>query len=82
MNTNLENAALQRAALMGLICSILKQEEVTLKQIHNAILNCISDLIDKEMMVGDVVDLYVAEACKERLEQEKALEDFKNILNG
>ena len=79
---NLENAALQRAALMGLMCSILKQDNVSLKQVQNAIISCFSDLIDRDLMVGDVVDLYVAEACKEHLEQERALQDVRDILGG
>ena len=79
-----ENIFRQRAALMGLLVSIFRDnsEGLTALQIKNHCAQALSYMIEQNLMVGDFVDLMTVEACQEFCEQEKAIEDANDILRG
>ena len=76
------NVAIQRACLMGLLTAILHDEgEKSLREIKGAIAETVARMIDMNVMVGDFIDFHTVEAAKEFLEQERALDQVKNLLN-
>lgn len=71
----------QRAALMGLITSILQEEqELSLIEIKLRVANAIALMIDLDSMVADEIDFHTVGACKTFLEGEQALENVKDLL--
>lgn len=80
-NPSEENIPRQRAALMGLITAIMKDEnETPLVEIKRRCANAFAYMIDQDAMVGDIVDILTAEVMQEFCLQEKALEDARNLL--
>ena len=77
----LEQAARQRAGLMGLIIGLLKEEkDLDINQVKSKIINCIGVLIDLDVMVKDEIDLEVALACEEHLEGQLLVDEAKDLL--
>ena len=78
-----ENIPLQRAGLMGLITAILHDEgEKTIQEIKQKIVASIAHMVQEDVMVGDVLDMFMVDAAKEFCEQEEAVNNVKDILNG
>ena len=77
----LEQAARQRAGLMGLIIGLLKEEkDLDINQVKSKIIHCIGVLIDLDVMVKDEIDLEVAQACKEHLEGQLLIDEVIDLL--
>ena len=80
---NEENVSKQRAALMGLITAILRdEEEKSMTEIKKIVTQTLAYLIQQDSMVGDFIDYMTVDACKEFCEQEQALDDARNLLEG
>lgn len=80
-NPSEENIPRQRAAFMGLITAIMRDEnETPLVEIKRRCANAFAYMIDQDVMVGDLIDVMTAEVMQEFCEQEKALEDARNLL--
>lgn len=72
--------SLQRVHLMAWITAMLKTEKDPIKSMSDLkrqLLVLLADMIDKEHMVKDKIDLEVAEVAKTVSEQEMMLEMFK-----
>lgn len=76
------NVGVQRAAVLGLLCNILNQEEesFTVEHVKRAIVHVIGDMIDDGHMVGDIIDLHVAKCCKDYIEKAGAVEAARDIV--
>lgn len=75
-----ENASKQRAVLMGLMAVILQDDELSVDEIKIRVVHTFGTMIDLDIMVGDVIDILVATACKEYLEQQGAVQEAEEIL--
>lgn len=74
-------ATKQRAALMGLICGILGEEdELSLTEIKQKIITAFTLMIEMEAMVHDVIDQELTTRCVDFLITEDALEEAKTFL--
>jgi uncharacterized protein (UPF0216 family) len=72
----------QRAALWGTISAILNDEQSTsVEEIKMRIVNNIGKMVDKSIMVGDKIEVFVCKDALKILEQERALDEVKDILN-
>jgi hypothetical protein len=79
---HLLNAAMQRAALMGIIAAILEDEVTeTAQSIKTRICCSLGEMIDRDIMVKDFIDVHVVAAVKNFLEQEIAVEEAKDIIS-
>lgn len=78
--TQEERTALQRAGIMGVIVSILRTEEASLNQIKQRIVASFAMMIETEAVLHDRIDLEMANACKDYLFQEQALDEIKEML--
>jgi len=78
--TKEQKVALQRAGIMGAIVSILRAEEASLEEIKQSLATMFAVMIEIEAMVGDTIDMEVADACKDFLIQEQALKEAKNLF--
>lgn len=73
----------QRAAVMGLLTSILHdEEECTLKEMKDRVLACLSTLIVFDMVVGDSIDDITFQAGKQHCKEQMALEEVREILES
>lgn len=84
LTPEMENISRQRACLMGLIASILRDssEGLTALQIKSHCAQAFAYMIEHDAMVGDFIDIVTIEACKDFLEQEKALQDVNDMIRG
>lgn len=79
---HLQKATLQRAALMGLILGMLREEEeCSLVDIKLKIAGAIGLMITTGVMVGDFIDTEVADECKSVLQAESLVRDIREFLN-
>jgi hypothetical protein len=73
----------QRVVLMAIIAGIFHvKEDTSLRDIRLRIANSFSDMIDEDIMPGDTIDFIVTAAIKQYLEEERAIEEAKEILNS
>lgn len=79
-----ELAAKQRSGLMAIVYSIfdenLKFESI--KDLRVMVLNAMSSMIDKELMVGDTIEKMVLQKMMEYAEAESAVEDAQDLINS
>lgn len=77
----LEQAARQRAGLMGLLMGLLQEKkDLDINQVKSKIANCIGVLITVNAMVMDEIDLEVAQACREHIEGQMLVDEVIDLL--
>lgn len=75
-------ASYQRAGLMGfLLCLLEEENELSMNEVKQKAVSIFTTMMSLDLMVRDEIDMEVARACRNFCEQEKALMDFKEILN-
>ena len=81
--TNEEKMCMQRAAIMGLLTAMLEDDqERTMKEIKDKILSCLNTIMDFDLIVGDFIDKNVFEAAERHCQEQIALDEVNEILNG
>ena len=71
----------QRAALWGTISALLSDDtSQSVEDIKKKVSNQIDRMIDKGMMIGDDIEVYVCKDALRFLEQEQAMDAVKDML--
>lgn len=79
-----ELAAKQRAGLFAIVYSIFdeKLNFESVKDLRVMVLNAMSSMIEKELMVGDTIEKMVLQKMMEYAEAESAVEDAQDLINS
>jgi 20S proteasome alpha/beta subunit len=83
MYEHLVKTSKQRAALMGFMANLIKEErDLTYSDLRKVIINFFGELIDKDLMVEDEIDLETAIIVKDALKECMAVDEAKEILGN
>ena len=77
-------AAKQRAGLLAILYSIFdeKLDLDSVKDVRIMTLHAMSNMIDRELMVGDTIEKMVLQKMMEYVESESAVEDAQDLINS